>query len=59
MIQSSVPEPIPYLLYIADFSVALGSTTAIYMDDTAVLIAHNNHLEASLRLQKSRHHIRR
>jgi len=41
-----------YLLYAADFS-ALGSTTATYADDTAVLAAHNNFIEASLRLQEN------
>jgi len=41
------------LLYIADLPVALGSTIAIYADDTAIL-AHNNQ-EASLRLNSLLH----
>jgi len=44
-----------YLLYIADFPVALDTTTATYVDDTAILAAHNNHIEAYLHLQKKPH----
>jgi hypothetical protein len=39
-------------LYIADLPIALGITTAIYADDTATLVTHNNTIEAFLRLQK-------
>jgi len=48
-----------YLLYTADLPVALGSKTATYADDTTVLVVHNNHIEASSRLQESFHHIQR
>jgi len=43
--QGSILEP---MLYIADFPIALGSTTVTHTDDTAVLAAHNNHIEAFL-----------
>jgi len=52
-------EPVFYLLYTADLSVGLDSTTTTYAEDTAILVAHNNHLEASLRLQENLHHIQR
>jgi len=51
--EGSVLGPVLYLLYIADFRVALDTTTATYADDTAILVAHKNHIEASQRLQKS------
>jgi len=39
--------PVLYLLYIADLLPALGTTTATYTDDTAILAAHKHHIEAS------------
>jgi hypothetical protein len=36
------------MLYIADLPVSQGSTTATYTDDIAILLAHNNHIEAFL-----------
>jgi len=57
--QGSVLEPVFYLIYIADLPVTLDSTTATYADDIAVVAAHNNHIEASLRLQESLYHIQR
>jgi len=48
-----------YLLYAEDFPVALGITIATYADDTAILAARNNHMEASLRLQKSLFYIKK
>jgi len=57
--QDSVLGPVLYLLYIADLPVALGFTTATYADDSVVVAAHNNHIEASSRLQESLRHIQR
>jgi len=37
----------------------LGSTIASHVDDIAVLVAHYNHIEASLRLEESLYHIQR
>jgi len=48
--QGSVLGPVLYLLEIGDLPVALGSITTTYANDTAVLVAHNNRIEASLRL---------
>jgi len=45
--------------YTADLPVALGSTTASYTDDTAILVARNDHIEASLRLRESFSHIQK
>jgi len=42
-----------YLLRTTDLPVALDDITVIYADDTTILAAHNNPIEASLRLQKS------
>jgi len=59
-INSRVPQDsvlVFYLLYTADLPVALGSITAIYVDDTAVLVAHNNHIETFSQLQESFYHI--
>jgi hypothetical protein len=44
--RDSVTEPVLYLLCIVNLSVALDETTATYADDTALLMAHNNHIEA-------------
>jgi len=57
--QDRILEPVLYLLYTADLRIALGSITATYADDTAVLAAHNNHMKASLGLQESLYHIQR
>jgi len=47
--EGNILGPVLYFLYIADLPVALpSSTTATYADDIAVLVAHNNYLEASL-----------
>jgi len=46
-----------YLLYIADFPVALDTITATYADDTAILAVHKDHTEASQRLQENFSHI--
>jgi len=59
MPQGSVLRPVLYLLYTADLSVALGSITTTYADDSCTFAAHNNHIEAFLRLQKSLYHIQR
>jgi len=48
-----------YLLYTADLPVALGSTIAIYMDDTTIFMAHNNYIETSQRLPESFSYIQR
>jgi len=48
-------EPMLYLLYTVDLPVALVALaiTVTYMDNTIILMAHNNPIEASLRLQES------
>jgi len=58
MPQGSVLRLMFYLLYTTDLPVALGSRTATYAD-TAILAAHNSHIEVSSRLQESLHHIQR
>jgi hypothetical protein len=45
MPQNNVLRPVLYPLCITNLPIALGSATAIYADDTAVLVIHNNHLE--------------
>jgi len=55
--QGSVLEPVLYLLYTADLPIALDTITATYVDDTAILMAHKDYIEASQRLQKSLFHI--
>jgi len=57
MPQSSVSRPVLYLLYIVDLPVALGFTITTYADDIAAHVVHNNHLEASLRLQEYLYYI--
>jgi len=51
--QGSILGLLLYLLYTADLPVALDSIIAIYADDIAILAAHSNHMEVSLRLQES------
>jgi len=51
--QRSVLGSVLYLLYTADLPVALDTITATYTDDTAVLAADKDHIEASQRLQES------
>jgi len=41
--QDNVLGPILYLIYTPDLPVALGSTTATYANDTAVLAAQQSH----------------
>jgi len=45
--QGSVLGTVLYLLYTADFPVALDTITATYVDDTDMLAAHKDHIEAS------------
>jgi len=54
--QGSVLGPVLYLLYTADLPVAPGIITATYADDTVILTAHKDHVEAS-QPQKSLFHI--
>jgi len=49
--------PVLYLLYTADLSLALDTIRATYVDDTAILAAHKDHIDASQRLQESLFHI--
>jgi len=56
--QDSVLRLVLYLLHTADFP-ALDCTIAIYVNDIAILIADNNHIEASLRLQESLSYIQK
>jgi hypothetical protein len=65
MLHGSV-KPVLYLLFIADFPlfnpIALDSATRIpetHADDTAVLVTHNNHIKAFVRLQESLYYIQR
>jgi len=56
--QGSVLRPVLYLLpYTADLPIALHTITAIYADDTIILAAHKDHIEAFQRLQESFFHI--
>jgi len=48
--QGRLLGPVFYLLFAADLFVVLDSTTAIYVDDKAVLVAYNNHIQTFLRL---------
>jgi len=57
VLQGSVLGPVLYLLYITDLPITLGSTT--YVEDTAVLAAYNNHIEASSKLQENLYQIQR
>jgi len=59
VLQDSILGSVLYLLYTADLPIALGSTTVIYADNTTILAAYNNHIEASLRLQESLYNIQR
>jgi len=53
--QGSMLGPVLYLLYTADLPVAQDTIT--YADDTIILTAHKDHVEASQRLQKSLFHM--
>jgi hypothetical protein len=46
-------------LYTADLPVFLDTTTATYVDNTAIFVTRNNPIEASLRLQESLSYIQR
>jgi len=59
MPQDSILEPMLYLLYTVNLPVTLDSTTATWMDDIAILAAHNSHIEVSSRLQKNLHYIQK
>jgi hypothetical protein len=50
MFQGNVLGLVFYLVYTTDLPVTLGSITVTYMKDTVIFVAHNNHIEASLRL---------
>jgi len=43
MPQSSILEPVLYLLCTADLPVAMGSTIVTYADNIAILVAHNSY----------------
>jgi len=51
--RGSVLGPVLHLLRTADLPVAPDTIIATYADDTAILTAHKDHIEASQRLQKS------
>jgi len=40
--QGNMLKPVLYLLYIADLPVALNAITAVYANDTTILVAYNN-----------------
>jgi len=50
--QDSVLQPVHYLLYTADFALALSITTAIYADNIVILAAHKNYIKTSQCLEE-------
>jgi len=48
-----------YLLYITDLSIVLDSITAMYANNITILIIHNNHIVASLRIQENLSYIQK
>jgi len=57
--QGSMLGSVLYLLYTANFLLALDATIATYADDIAILTAHKSYIKASQRLQESLFYIQK